>query len=236
MHNRTLTTLIATVLFLITLPQDLSAQQSPMQRPPVDLGAFTKEIMVMDFRDGQDHLAMWLPFEFFVEAAISKGTTTKAVAEKDVEFLKPYITMIVQSSIDEPDGTSVYATEKEIRARAVLRMADGAEFLPLDKVPPMVSATLAAMKAIIDSEGGAGNANLHILVFSSLTKSGKKIIDTSQKAKLTLLLKADTKFKERSFDWRTPFDALANVPDCPRCKAGVSAKWTYCPFCGQKLP
>jgi len=100
----------------------------------------------------------------------------------------------------------------------------------------MVSATLAAMKAIIDSEGGAGNANLHILVFSGFTKTGAKIIDTSQKAKLTLLLKADPKFRAITFNWRTPFDAVAGVPDCSRCKAGLSAKWTYCPFCGQKLP
>jgi hypothetical protein len=92
------------------------------------------------------------------------------------------------------------------------------------------------MRAVIDSEGGAGNANLHILVFSSSTKTGEKIIDTSQKASLTLLLKADTKFKERSFNWRTPFDSVTSAPDCQRCKAGVSAKWTYCPFCGQRLP
>lgn len=236
MHNRLLISLVTTVLLLIALPQDLSAQQSVTPHPPVDVGAFTKEIMVMDFRDAQIHLAMWLPYEFFVAATLNEGKTTRAEAERDLSFLKPYITMIVQSSFDQPDGSSVYASEKEIRARAVLRLADGTDALPLDKVPPLVSATLAAMKAVIGSDGGAGNANMHIIVFSGLTKTGEKVVDTSQRAKLTLVLKADARFKERSFTWRTPFDAVTAVPDCPRCKAGVSAKWSYCPYCGQKLP
>lgn len=235
MKNR-LTCLVMTLLILIALPQNLSAQHRLIQTPPVDLGAFTKEIMIMDFRDGQDHLAMWLPYEFFVAATLSEGKTTRAAAERDLDYLKPYITMVVQSSIDQPDGSSVYSSEKEIRARAVLRLADGTDALPLDKVPPLVSATLAAMKAVISSEGDAGSANMHILVFQAFTKKGEKIVDTTSKATLTLVLKADTRFKERSFTWRTPFDAVASAPDCPRCKAGVSAKWSYCPYCGQKLP
>jgi hypothetical protein len=144
--------------------------------------------------------------------------------------------MVVQSSIDDPDGTPVYASEKEIRARAVLKLGDGTEALPLDKIPPLVSATLAAMKAVINAEGDASSANMHIVVFPASTKKGEKIVDTTRKASLTLLLKSDTRFKERSFTWHTPFDALSGVHNCPRCKAGVSAKWTYCPYCGQKLP
>jgi hypothetical protein len=231
-----LTCLVMALLILIALPPDLSAQHSLTQHPPVDLGAFTKEIMIMDFTDGQTHLAMWFPYEFFVAAALSEGKTTKVAAERDLEFLKPYITVVVQSSKNEADGTSVYASEKEIRARAVLRLADGTEALPLDKVPPRVSATMAAMKAVISSEGDAGSANMHIVVFPAFTKKGERIVDTTRKASLTLVLKADTRFRERSFTWRTPFDSVVTVPECPRCKAGVSAKWTYCPFCGQKLP
>lgn len=223
-------------LVLLALSQDLSAQAKVVQPKPVDLGAFTKEIMAFDFSDNQTHLAIWFPNEFFVASAVSDGTTTKAEAERDLDFLKSYITIVVRRSYDLPDGTSVYANEKEIRDRAVLRLADGSEALPLDKVPPTVSAMLAAMKAAISSEGDAGSANLHILVFPATTKKGEKIVDTSHKATLTLVLKADLKFKERSFTWRTPFDSVVTVPDCPRCKAGVSGKWSYCPYCGQKLP
>jgi hypothetical protein len=130
MDNRLVVTLLTMALVLISLQPDLCAQQSLTQHPPADLGAFTKEIMVMDFRDGQDHLAMWLPYEFFVAASQSQGKTSKASAERTVEFLKPYITMIVQSSLDQPDGSSIYATDKETRARAVLKLSDGTEIFP----------------------------------------------------------------------------------------------------------
>ena len=235
MKNR-LTCLVMTFLLLVALPPNWSARVKSIQNPPVDLGAFTKEIMVLDFKDGQDHLAMWLPYEFFVAATLAEGKTTRAAAERDLDYLKPYITIIVQSSIDQPDGSSVYASEKEMRARTVLKLSDGTEAVPLGQVPPLVSATLAAMKAIIIADGGAGTANMHILVFSALTRKGEKIVDTTRKSSLTLVLKSDSRFKERSFTWRTPFDAVAAAPDCPRCKAGVSAKWSYCPYCGQKLP
>lgn len=235
MRNRLYTRLAITLLLLGAMQQRSSAHQELSQSTAVDLGAFTKEIMIMDFRENQTHLAMWLPYEFFVAATLSQGKVSKAAAERDLEFLRPYITLAIQSSIEQPDGTSMYASEKEVRARAVLKLADGSQVSPLESVPPMVSATMSAMKALITSEGDAGSLNMHILVFPALTKQGQKVVDVARKDKLTLVLKAHTKFKETSFTWRTPFDALTTVPDCPRCKAGVSAKWTYCPYCGQKL-
>jgi hypothetical protein len=218
------------------MPHRLSAHYGFSQTPAVDLGAFTKEILAVDIREGRNHLAMWLPFEFFVAATLNQGKATKAEAERGLDFLRPYLTLVVQSSIDQPDGRSTYASEKEVRARAVLKLSDGTEVYPLDSVPPLVSATMSAMKTLIAAEGDAGSANVHIIVFPALTKQAQKIVDTTRKDKLTLVLKADARFKETSFTWRTPFDAMASVPDCPRCKAGVSAKWTYCPYCGQKLP
>jgi hypothetical protein len=69
--------LVMTLLVLVALPQKLSAQDRVLQNPPVDLGEFTKEIMIMDFRDSQDNIAMWLPFEFFVAATLSEGKNDK---------------------------------------------------------------------------------------------------------------------------------------------------------------
>lgn len=233
----------ATVFLLLgALPHHSSAHHESSdhhelaQNPNVDLGALTKEIMIMEFKNGNTHLAMWMTFDFFVAATTSQGKATKAEAEKTLEFLKPYLTMVVQSSSTQADGTSVYANENEVRARAALKLPDGSEVYPLEKPPPIVSATMAAMKSAIAAEGDAGSANMHILVFPAISKQGQKIVDTARKDKLTLVLRADKKFKETSFTWRTPFDALTSVSDCPRCKAGLSVKWTYCPYCGHKIP
>ena len=111
----------------------------------------------------------------------------------------------------------------------------GAEIAPLDKTPPMLTAALAAMKSIITQQGGEDRAHTFFLIFPNKTRTGKAIVDERQKDKLTLFLKADKNFRATAFNWRTPFDAVASAPDCPKCKAGLSAKWTYCPYCGQKI-
>jgi len=227
--------LAAAIVIIATVSQHSPAQQ-PVKNPAVDLGAFIKEIMAMDFRDGQTHLAMWLPYEFFVAAALTEGKLSKATVEKDLEILTPYVTVFVQNSIQQPNGTSSYADEKEVRARAFLRLSDGSEITPLHQIPPQVATTMKALKALITAEGDAGSANMHILIFPATTPRGQKVVDTSKKDQLTLVLKANPRFKETLFRWRTPFDSVVSVPDCPRCKAGVSAKWSHCPYCGQKLP
>ncbi|HWN07866.1 MAG TPA: zinc ribbon domain-containing protein [Pyrinomonadaceae bacterium] len=235
MPNLRLSRLAAVVLAIATLSSNLAAQQPAKDVPaPVDLGAFTKEIMALEFRGGHSYLAMWLPYEFFVAATVSQKDVPKSTVEKDLAFLVPYVALFVQTSIQQPTGPDLYADEKEVRARAFLRLSDGSEISPLEQVPPRVAAMMSAMKAILTQEGDAGSANMHLLIFPA-TVSGRKIVDTLLQDKLTLVLKANQRFKETSFTWRTPFDAVVKVPDCPRCKAGVSAKWLYCPYCGQKL-
>lgn len=235
MRGRTIIRTALAVAALALLPHAAAAQQPAAQRPAVDLGAFTKEIMALRFDGEQKHLVMWLPYEFFVAVSIADGVTTREAAERDLAFLKSYNTLFVIASIERPDGTSVYGSEAELRKRAALRLADGAELRPLDAVPPRLAAIVAAMKAVMAQQGGADRENIHILVFPAATPQGKTAVDAARKDSLSLVLKADAKFREAAFNWRTPFDALSAVPDCPRCKAGVSAKWTYCPYCGQKL-
>ncbi|HEV2800816.1 MAG TPA: zinc ribbon domain-containing protein [Pyrinomonadaceae bacterium] len=236
----------ATALFLllIGLPANLPAQQtasppahthSAVVTKTVDLGSFVKEIMALKIEGETQHLGLWFPYEFFVAAGMSDGKTTRASAESDVAFIKPFITIAVQVNRDLPDGTSIYQTESEVRSRAVLKLDDGSEIAPLDKVPPMLTAALAAMKSIIAQQGGEDRASTFFLVFPNKAKTGKPAVDERQRDKLTLLFKADKNFRETVFTWRTPFDAVSSVPDCPKCKAGLSAKWTYCPYCGQKI-
>jgi hypothetical protein len=233
----------AALLLLAAWPTPLTAQQAAtpaahthtVAAKVIDLGGFVKEMMVLKMEGQTQHLALWFPFEFFVAAGMADGKNTRASVEDDMNFLKPYVTLAVQVNRDLPDGTSLYQTESEVRARAVLKLDDGTEIAPLGKTPPMLTAALAAMKSIITQQGGEDRANTFFLIFPNKTKTGKAVVDERQKDKLTLLLKADKNFRQANFTWRTPFDAVASAPDCPKCKAGLSAKWTYCPYCGQKI-
>lgn len=224
----------AAVLGLL-LSAGCTGQAEQDARKSVDLGAFATEVMVMKMDGDQTHLALWYPYEFYVESGVADGDQ-RAQAEKHMAFLKPYITIIVQCSTDKEDGTSIYVPEEQVRSRAVLMAGDGSQVLPLAKPPAMVSATVAAMKAVFAAEGDAGSANMHVLVFPNKGKDGKPLIDATVRGKLRLVLKADGNYKETEFVWNTPFDAMKSIPPCAKCKERVSAKWSFCPWCGEKLP
>ncbi len=229
------------LLCLTVSTQNLCAQQAEQKaagEQPVDIGVFLQEAFKLKVGGNMSDLAAWLPFEFYVESAHSGGGDSRELLRKDFEFLKPYLTIVVQSSVDRLDGTSSYESEEALRTRTVLRLKDGTEVGPLaaNDVPPMVSATVTAMKSILSAEGDPGGANMHVLVFLNEGKDGKPIIDATKKGKLTLVLKPDKQFNETVFTWRTPFDAMTTVPPCAKCGENVSPQWSYCPWCGAELP
>ena len=218
-----------------SLPVAPRARQSTAKAHP-DLGEFTKEIMAVHFDGGQQHLALWTPYEFFLAANLLDGKHTREEIERDLGFLRSYVIILVSSSISRPDGSDIYATEAEARRRAVLKLSDGAEVVPMADVPPKVAAVIGAMRSFMSAQGGADRENMQVLVFPVTVSPGKIVVDTTRKDSVTLLLKADARFREHAFTWRTPFDAMTTVPACPKCKASMSAKWSYCPYDGTKLP
>lgn len=212
----------------------VKGQQKSEAKSRVDLGAFVKELMVLKMEGDQSQIAIWFPFEFFLESNLAESGANRAETERELAFLKPFHTITIQCSVEQPDGSSLYASEKEVRSRAFLKLEDGTELLPVDKVPPLVSATVAAMKTLIEAEGDAGSANMHILIFPS-TKANKPVVDSSKKSKLTLVLRADKRFSPVTITWRTPFDSVNPSSFCSRCKEPLSAKWSYCAWCGASI-
>lgn len=168
-----------------------------------------------------------------MEFGLADGTRTRAELEKELAILKPYLTIVVECSTDRPNGRSVYAREKRIRSRAVLKLPDGSEVKPLAEVPQSLLDTVRAIRAGMISSGDPG---MHILIFPNKDKNGERLIEASDKDKLTLVLRADNNYREATFVWNTPFDALMSVPPCSKCGGKSMAKWYYCSWCGQKLP
>jgi hypothetical protein len=92
------------------------------------------------------------------------------------------------------------------------------------------------MKEIIEAEGDAGSENMHVLIFPNKGRDGKPLIDETTKSKLELVLKRDGNYRATEFVWNTPFDSMSATPPCGKCGERVSAKWSFCPWCGAKLP
>jgi hypothetical protein len=205
--------------------------------PKVDVGSFIKELMVLKGEGPQCQVAIWLPFDFFVEAGLARGGTSRAEVERGLRVLKPYHAIIVQRALTHDDGSMEYASQRDVLAAAVLRLDNGDEVAPLDpeRIPPLVSGMAETMKKIVASGGGERGASTYVLMFPATTAEGKAVIDPSRKARLTLVLKEDSRFKEAVLVWHTPFDATKPVPPCLQCKEQVSAKWSYCPWCGASL-
>lgn len=211
------------------------ARQSTAKAHP-DFGDFLKEMMAVHFDGDQQHFALWTPYEFFLAADLLDGENTREEFEKDLGFLRSFVIIMVSAGIERPDGSKTYATETEVRRRAVLKLSDGAEVVPMADAPPKLAAIIGAIRSLMSARGGATRSNMQILVFPVTVSPGKVVVDTTRKDAVTLILKADSRFREHTFIWRTPFDAMTNVPPCPKCKASMSAKWTYCPYDGTKLP
>jgi hypothetical protein len=198
---------------------------------PVNIGEFIKEIMCMHMSGNRTSLGMWLPYEFFLAAAGAEEGMTRESAEKEVSLLKGYLVLAVQAEEEDEDGTTHYANEAEIRRRVVVRLSDGTEAAPLASVPPKVAIIAAALKAGVAQQA----KDVHIVMFSNRTDDGKLIIDETKRGKLTAVLKGKGGQEDVLFTWRTPFDAATPPVPCPKCKDDVSAKWMFCPWCGQKL-
>jgi hypothetical protein len=166
---------------------------------------------------------------------LASGGKDRADVEKNLNFLKPYQIIVVRCGVTESNCSTAYATEKEVRARAALRFSRSEEVLPVDEVPPRISATVDTLKKLLAAKDDEGGSKAYILLFPAATKEGKLVADSSRRSKLTLVLKADESFQKAVFVWHTPFDATTPVPPCRKCKETVSAKWSYCPWCGAKL-
>src|SRR5215210_6038193 len=94
---------ILTVLLILLSPSSLLAQQSTPQDASADLGAFIKEMMIVKMEDDRTHLVLWFPFYFFMSSAANDNKPSSAANDKEMEFLKPYLTISIQCSISKPD-------------------------------------------------------------------------------------------------------------------------------------
>ena len=218
----------------ITALTAVSAQSWQKHDKP-DLGAFIKEIVSIKVSGNQTQSAIWLPLEFYIEANQISQQKNSARIEKELAPLKPYLIFMVQCSIENPDSPVVYESLDQLRRRAILKNKDGSEIKPLLDFPQQLSARLNAIKSLMSQGSAQSAANMHILVFPSKNADGDLIVDTNKRDKLTLVLNEEGLFNKAVFIWRTPFDALTKNINCSHCGESLSAKWHYCPWCGQKL-
>ncbi|HEX2951600.1 MAG TPA: zinc ribbon domain-containing protein [Armatimonadota bacterium] len=183
--------------------------------------------------DNQQQLALWMPYEFFLQSALAEPGTKREDIEKSIALLRPYQLMLVECKFKGPTDITVQS-EEGIRKRASLTLTDGHTILPLHTVPESITTAIKEIKAMMVPITGGNEDDIHILIFPTM-QNGETLVNSTRKQTVTLNLTADAQFAAVSFTWRTPFDALTPLSYCPKCHEHVSAKWHYCPWCGLKL-
>jgi hypothetical protein len=211
------------------------AQDKKPPRPKGDVNNLMKELMSLKLEDDAQSFALWMPFESFVEIAIQPDGTNRDAVEEEIDYLKKYQVMVIGSYLDEKDGTRVYATQKELERLATLKLATGEEFPLAPTVPPKVVALSEQFKRTFSANQGEFGMNMHVLIFSAVAKDGKTVLTANRRNTLILSFREGGRFQAARHEWRTPFDALEPTPPCARCDQPLSAKWSFCPWCGAKI-
>jgi hypothetical protein len=211
-----------------------NAEEKKPARPKADINILMKELMTMKIEDNQT-FGLWMPFEVFVEMGIRPDGTNREAIEEGIDFLKKYQVIVVGMSLEEKDGTKTYATKQDLEERATLKWATGEEFPLAEKIPPRVAGVAEEFKREFATNQGEFGKNIHVLIFSTTAKDGKTLLSATKRNTLQLGFKESKEFKAVRLDWRTPFDSLTPVPPCTRCEETLSAKWSFCPWCGAKI-
>ncbi|HEY3378641.1 MAG TPA: hypothetical protein VGL77_14230 [Armatimonadota bacterium] len=222
-----LSAIVLTIAFGTLLAQETT-------KPAVDVGVFIKELLMTKVDATQGQLALWLPYEFFVESASTMPGAKRGDIEKQFAAIKAYNVIIVECRSTGADGKFVQG-EAGARARAVLKLADGRTLSPITPMPEQIAVPVGEFKQEMAQTLGEDADNFHVLIFPGALPDGKPVVDVAKRGTLSLVLKADKSFSEANFSWRTPFDALTGPHTCARCHETVSGKWFFCPWCGTKI-
>jgi hypothetical protein len=211
------------------------SQDKGKARPKADPNNLLKEAMSLKLEEHQQAVAIWIPFEVFLELTLAPDASNREAMEEEIGYLKKYQILVLGISYEDSDGTRVYASKKDLEGRGTLKLATGEEFAIADKVPTEVTNLAEAFKQTMRANQGEMGKHLEVLIYSATAKDGKTVLKPAMKNMVIYTLKEGNGFKRTRLEWRTPFDALNPVPPCPRCNEPLSGKWTFCPWCGAKI-
>jgi hypothetical protein len=224
-----------TILFSVAMLTSrlIAADPAPTELPAkVNLGAMVTELMKMQMEGSEMDLGIWMPFEFFVEAGQTRGASAKE-AEKELSILRPYFILVTCRGNMTINNTYIYATDEEIRKQTTVVLPDGAKLTPIKSVPEDVERIAGRMKDGMSKSAGAEMAAHMSLLFFEIPAASR--VDIADKSTVTVTFAAGNGLRETQLTWHTPFDAMNPPRPCSKCHELVSQKWSYCPYCGEKV-
>lgn len=190
---------------------------------PLEFFNFMKECVQITSNENEKQLAAWLPMATCFKLVDIAGGKTGSL-EASMQKCQPYLMFIVENRVGSNGSHMSFEPVASMRARAVLKFTDGQEVRALEKVPEDFPSAILSLARL----PGTHQANL--LIFPAGTHADLDL--STAKNKLSLSLLATKDYHASDFVWRLPLEIYGSTQQCTKCHSDLSAKWSFCPYCG----
>jgi hypothetical protein len=184
--------------------------------------------------NGRSGLVWWIPFEFWVDAAVKNGTTPEK-ARKNLSALQGYTVVGVFLAKVSSLGSFDYVSPAELQKNTFIRDSEGQDYAAISEVTGDAKNLADIMRPMLANAMGRAGENFAMIFFPAKAKSGKAIAAVASKGQFSVVLKDIAGEPETIFLWRTPLTSVSVPRYCPVGKERVHADWEYCPWHGVKL-
>lgn len=176
-------------------------------------------------------MVWWIPEEFWQVSFEQNPNITEAQAELYINFLRPYVLIVVADGKVGSFGGFIYKSEAFIRNSIRIIDSQGISYGPLDnaKINFGTKNFLSMIKPVFIKMLGPMGPNMHFFLFPSNSKTDQSIA----------VAKSDGFFSvnlgEREYKWRLPLGSLVPPKICPVDGEEMSGGWKFCPWHGVEL-
>jgi hypothetical protein len=184
--------------------------------------------------NGRSGLVWWIPFEFWVDAAVKNGTPPET-ARKNLSALQGYTVVGVFLAKVSSLGSFDYVSPTELQRNIFIRDSEGQDYAAISEVTGDAKNLADIMRPMLANALGRAGENFAMIFFPAKAKSGKSIANAASKGQFSVVLKDVAGEPETIFLWRTPLTSISAPRYCPVGKERVHADWEYCPWHGVKL-
>jgi hypothetical protein len=198
----------------------------------VDAKELLHQIQKLSSNNDQMEMAWWLPEEFWTEYALKGRDLTPDQLEQFLKIMRPYTMVAVMHGSIGPTGGVKYTSLDSIRASTLLIDAAKHQYAayPDSVISSDAISFLQMMHPLLANMMGAMGENMHFLMFPATDSAGVPIAAARTKGNFTIRMGTS------DYKWHLPLDALLGTKNCPKCRQECRGSWSFCAWCGAKLP
>jgi len=215
----------------VLLSSALASWAAP-QKDKIDLIELTKQSQHIYQAEGKIVFVWWVSNDYWRVALAQSGQLAPEQIENTMETVRPYIVITVAEATVDDRARTAFKPEEDVRAEVILKDKAGVKYKPLeeDDISDDMKTLINAMRPAMTGMIGPLGRNMFFLCFSAQNAKGQDIIQPDKKGSFSVVV------GDKEYKFKLPLDATVPKIICPKCKEVCSGTWSFCPWCGAKLP